>query len=282
MEKIAIIIPTFNRKDVTLKCISQLLRQSLKAHIIVCDSDSRDGTREALPHSDEITILNVGIDAWWSEAVNAGIKWALTHNYKKIILINDDIGFENHLIEELNNVANFYPNAIITPSQFNANLNYKFLGFLFSGITRKKVLVSIPPNINDVFVDASNGCCLFIPSSILLKVGSVDQCNCPHLYGDIEFLLRVRNAGFKIVATPKIEIRQEGNTDYRTRVMLKSIFTHKGSPYHFNSYIRFGDTLFKGKFKFLVFGIRYHLLFIQSLYQIVLFKLNNQLHKLKY
>jgi GT2 family glycosyltransferase len=279
MEKIAVIVPTFNRKEVTIKCISKLLSQSLKAHIVVCDSDSNDGTRDSLPRTDDITVLNVGHDAWWSEAVNTGIKWALTHGYKKIILINDDIGFGNTLIEDLNNAAKNHLNAIITPSQLNSNFKYSFLGFIFSGITKKKVLISSPPNTDDIFVDASNGCCLFIPGSILLKVGNIDQKKCPHLFGDIEFLLRVKNAGFKLVATPKIQITQEGNTDYRVRVRLRDIFTNKGSPYHFKSYIKFGETLFKGKVKFLILGIHHHLLFIKSLYEIAIYKINSRLNK---
>ena len=278
-EEIAVVLPTFNRRDITAKCVSRLLAQSLKVQIIVCDSNSSDGTRDFLPQSDNITILNVGNEAWWSEATNEGIKWALEHNYKKIVLLNDDVGFEENLIELLDNLSQRYQNSIISPAQFNVRLKYHFLGFIFSGWIKKRGVISSPPITSNVFIDASNGCCLFIPDIIFFKAGYIDHVNCPHLFGDIEFLSRIKNAGFNILATPNIVISQDGNTDYQSKTRLKNMFTHKGSPYHFRSYLKFGETLFKGKINFFVLGVNYHLSYLQSIYHFVLYKLKSNLYK---
>ena len=95
MDKIAIIIPVFNRKNTTLNCLYQLqniTRKGFAIDIIVIDDGSTDGTSDALRQNYPDTILlKGGGNLWWSGGVNKGFEYALKEKYEFVYTINDDV-----------------------------------------------------------------------------------------------------------------------------------------------------------------------------------------------
>ena len=89
---VAVLIPTYNRFNVTNKCIDILL-ESIDSNfiIVICDSNSSDSTPSLWKKANKIHVINVGGSEWWSGAVNAGIEFSLNLGISKLILLNDDI-----------------------------------------------------------------------------------------------------------------------------------------------------------------------------------------------
>ena len=64
---VQVIIPTLNRKQITVKCVEKLLKGTyLNFNIIICDSDSTDGTQNEFINYKNIEYLNVGRNKLWS------------------------------------------------------------------------------------------------------------------------------------------------------------------------------------------------------------------------
>jgi GT2 family glycosyltransferase len=271
---IQIVIPTFNRKEITIKCINSLLTGTYSdINIIICDSNSTDGTLSQFVSYKKIKTLNVGFDKWWTGAVNAGVAHALEYNPKFILILNDDIDFTDTLVDDLLFKAKQYPNCIISPLQKTKNLD--FFGMNYIGINKKPIIISkINTKVYDSFVDTSNGCCLLIPSIVFNFVGYFNESKCPHLAGDTEFQLRAKNNGYKTLATSDIIIIQGKPTDYFSNVKFKNIFSLYSSPVYFNSYWRFGITLFKNSKSFIFLGYKYHYIYFKTIIKIlaILFK----------
>src|SRR5687768_4070290 len=89
--RVAIVVPTFNRRPNTAGYVDALAADAHTDKVIfICDSGSSDGTREAIQGRPGVVVHNVGSDAWWSGAVNAGVRDALSQDFEYVMVANDD------------------------------------------------------------------------------------------------------------------------------------------------------------------------------------------------
>ncbi len=267
--QLAIIIPTYNRKAVTLGCIDKLNSGTVTYFkIFICDSESTDGTQATVQNRDHVELLNVGALAWWSAAVNKGVQKALNENFHQILILNDDIEFSSNLISQLIAKSNLHPLQIISPAQKSASGIY--VGTKYVGLFKKHLNIFSPPQNSDIHVHSTNGCCLLIPSVAFQNAGLFNEQQCPHLFGDVEFQIRAAEAGIPTIACPDIQITQLGNTDYYRRLTFQNLFTFPGSPLHFTSHFAFGKALYKNRILFMILGWRYQLTYLKSFMKIML------------
>ncbi len=264
--KIAVVVPTFNRKEVTMKLLESIRQQSAEVPIYICDSGSIDGTVQAVTSVPSIKLIDVGCDAWWSAAVNRGIDQALEDGHDVVLIMNDDIEFDRDLLARLGEKHLLFPRAIVSPLQ--GSPTGPFLGMRYMGWGKSMDLIRCADE--DVFVDTTNGCCLLVPKEVFLAIGEMDEIRCPHQYGDTEFQLRAKSAGFPTLACPAIKISQLGATNYYARLRFGSLLNFAGSPLHFPAYAQFGATLFGGRLSFSIFGVHYHYRYIKTLAKAVL------------
>ena len=269
--KILVLIPTFNRVAITQQCIESLRTgTNIAYNLIICDSGSTDGTREAFSSEKNTIILNVGTKSWWTAAVNRGVEYALKHNeYDYVLVLNDDIDIPLTLIEQLLNASKIYPKKIISPAQKSAN--GFFLGMTYSNLLKNFKVIFADNAKYPIEVQSTNGCCLLIPVDVFKTIGLFDEINCPQLAADVEFQIRAGRAGFPTIACPDIVITQHVNTNYHRKLKLETLLTYEGSPVHLAAYLTHGRTLFNGSLRFAIFGIRYHYRYAHSLLKAIFF-----------
>jgi len=263
---IAIVVPTYNRKEITRRFVENIRQQSDCIVVYVCDSGSTDGTLQEISSMRGIKVVHVGSDAWWSAAVNRGIDQALADGHEVVLIMNDDIDLERDVLTQLSDKHKCFPNAIISPLQESPS--GPFLGIRYCGWSKEMELLS--HSEEDVFVDTTNGCCLLVPKAVFEAIGKIDEIRCPHQYGDTEFQLRAKLAGFPTLACPRIKIAQLGATNYYARLRLGSMLNFPGSPLHFPAYSQFGRTLFGGGGQFLFCGMQYHYRYVKTLVKALL------------
>jgi GT2 family glycosyltransferase len=272
-----IIVPTYNRVRTTLQYIDRIRKSLGDKRLYICDSASNDGTAEAVASIPGIILVNTGEKAWWSAAINAGIKMAFADGAESVIIMNDDIVFDNSLLLKLLDVYQRNPTSIVTPMQQTGSGSYA--GTVYKGMFKKAEIYR--EAAKEQVVHTSNGCCLLIPKVVIDKIGFMDEANCPHLYGDTEFQLRAHNAGFKTIVASNARIVQVGSTDYLGRLYSQSIFSYEGSPLYIRAYHGFGRALYKGTIPFILLGWSYHLDFIKVLAKILLLRASRLLVTLR-
>jgi len=109
---VSFIIPTWNKKDMVLKCVElldQILskeKQNIKKEIIIIENGSTDGSGEALSKIKTkipVVLLKQKTNIGFARAINLGLKHS---KYNYVYLINNDMevqkGFFNSLIETAN------------------------------------------------------------------------------------------------------------------------------------------------------------------------------------
>ena len=265
---VSIVIPTYNRIELTRRCIENLLNGDYNnVTIFICDSNSVDGTNLLFQDEIKVVILSVGSDAWWSAAVNRGIEAALRRGTDYIVVMNDDIDFDQNLVALLVAKICLYPNYIVSPAQSTSK--GVFLGTKYIGLLKLRSHIFSPICQDKIEVDTSNGCCLIFSPCVFRDVGLFDEHNCPHLAGDFEFQIRAAHFNYKTLAFPDILIRQQESTSYFRKLKWNNILTFKGSPALLSQYLTFGRQLFGGPYRFLTFGFMYHISYVWAIFKSV-------------
>lgn len=95
MEKIAVVVVTYNRKKLLLENIQCLLKQSVieNMNIVIIDNASTDGTYENIQtyvKSGRITYINTGANLGGAGGFQYGIRYATEHNYDYVWVMDDD------------------------------------------------------------------------------------------------------------------------------------------------------------------------------------------------
>ncbi|WP_018618493.1 glycosyltransferase family 2 protein [Spirosoma luteum] len=215
---ISIVIPVHNRIDYTRQCLACLTAQTYRDfQIIVVDDGSTDGTADMIRREfADVIVLQGDGNLWWAEATNWGIRYTQQHQnnrYKNFVLtLNDDTRvIPDYLQSMLNAYQKHQPCLVGSVSVDSDNpdkLEYagsKFelytagghhlaadYGYSYRELTRRAAFVesqSLP------------GRGTLIPMSVFDKIGLFDSQNFPHYMADVEFSIRARKAGYRLIVS---------------------------------------------------------------------------------
>lgn len=264
---IGIVVPTFNRKEITINFVSQLYSQSYSFwELVVCDSGSTDGTVEELKDFNQVTLIDVGINNWWTGAVNIGMEHAIRQQkYNYIVIMNDDLLLERDFLEKIINSINVCPNALHTTRQVNHS-GFEYYGHLHRGLC----LIPYSVQYHDLKIgltpiDFGNGCCIASTPDIFSRLFPLDDFLVPHLSGDVYIYLMAIRRGISTYVNKRITLIQTSSTDYFARTNIRNFLWFKGSPFHLASYLTIGYLRFNGVIGFLLFGWFYHYSYLRGL-----------------
>ncbi len=224
--KIAVVIPVYNRRQRTLDCLTFLScanKTGIDLKIIVVDDGSTDGTSSAIARDyPETIVLRGDGNLWWSGAANQGVKYALEGDAEYILILNDDVEFSENLLSGMLKTAKNFTDKIvcgivcdekskkkiIAAGRFsNGFLHYNYAGYLAGAD------ISVLPK-NEYESEAESGYALFVPRIVFEKVGLFDAKIFPHNMGDMDFVLRARKGGFKVIINPTVFIYTKVGSNY--------------------------------------------------------------------
>ncbi|MEK7583080.1 MAG: polyprenol monophosphomannose synthase [Patescibacteria group bacterium] len=97
--KSLIIIPTLNERDNLIALIPEIFRHVPDAEILIADDHSQDGTKELA--RERVTVLDRITDRGYGKAVLDGFRWALKHEFKRIITMDADFSHDPAILPAL-------------------------------------------------------------------------------------------------------------------------------------------------------------------------------------
>lgn len=221
MQTIAIIIPIFNRVEVSIAGIDSLMRAvqfymlqgsaNERIELIVVDDGSPDQSADKIEtRFPELTVIRTEGDLWWSGAINRGLEYAQKTftNIKAIILQNDDVFLEQNWLTALIAAAENNPRSLIgCATALPADQSLIFYGGRSINswfATEKKLNYNKPrANFKPGFVAESfdlYGRGIYIPYEAIEKTGPVNYKQFRHR-GDLDIPLRAKKAGFKLLVS---------------------------------------------------------------------------------
>lgn len=213
-----VVIPVHNRITFTRRCLECLQRQTIdRLTIVVVDDGSTDGTGEMIRlEFPEVVLLTGDGNLWWAEGTNVGVRYALQHGPTDetnfVLTLNDDTEVKPDYVSTLlatsaQNKPCLVGSACVDIKNPN-RLEYagtkvdlywsgeKYLASQFghdykSAVAKGKIINS----------DSLPGRGVLIPFTVFDEVGLYDATHFKQYMADVEFSVRARKAGYKLVVS---------------------------------------------------------------------------------
>jgi len=244
--KIAIVIPVYGRRETTLqglRSLSRIDRTGLSVRIFVVDDASPDGTGDAVSvEFPEVVMINGPGDLHYAAGTNRGISAALEWQPDFMLLANDDAVFHRSFLQSLIATARDNPRSVVGSLLLLWDEPHKVFQVSPRWNTRAGGWV-IPEDITISNVDRSPfsvevivGNCVLVPGLAIEECGVLDEKRFPHGWGDVQFTVRLRNAGWQLLVDPNSRVWCEPNTnttplhETNTSETLKVLFMNKRHP----------------------------------------------------
>ncbi|HEY8560624.1 MAG TPA: glycosyltransferase family 2 protein [Pyrinomonadaceae bacterium] len=220
--KVELVMPVYNRRETTLqglRSLSRINRAGLEFHVIVVDDGSTDGTSAAIGRDfPEVQIVAGDGSLHYAAGTNRGISAALERNPDYVVTANDDAVFHVEFLQRMIKTAERSPRSIVgallllwdEPHKvFQVGQVWKTLKGGWE-IPENLTAFTVPQTAFEV--ECLVGNCVLFPVEAIRENGLMDEDKFPHGWGDAQYLMRMRKAGWKLLVEPKAYVWCEPNT----------------------------------------------------------------------
>lgn len=207
--KIAVLLTTFNRKEKTLSCLSNLYDQTLPEHtelsIYLTDDASSDGTRSAIKKDFPDAHLFEGSGSlYWAGGMRNSWMEAKKDDPDYYLLLNDDTLFKYDALLQLLSCAirqkskpAIYVGTTVDPS---GNITYGGHKLYSKNKVQSFNLYSDSELLE---CDMANANIMLVPKEIVAEIGILSG-SYTHSIADFDYTLTAKKAGFKTIIIPGI------------------------------------------------------------------------------
>lgn len=215
---VAIIIINWNNYPHTHACLSSLRKVSYSNfETIVVDNGSQDGSDLLLEKEyPEVTLLRNADNQGFTGGNNRGIQYALDKNFDYLMLLNNDTEVDPDFLNELIKVIDADPRiGAVQPKFYFLNNKDRIWNAGGSIIKSLGWVRTIGENklAKDKYDQPKStewitGCCFMVRTNIVREIGGLNDRFFIY-YEDVEWSLRIRSLGYKLLYCPKSIIYHE-------------------------------------------------------------------------
>jgi GT2 family glycosyltransferase len=246
LRKAALVIPVYNRRETTLQALRSLSRidkTGMHLRIFVVDDGSTDGTSDAIARNfPEVELIQGSGNLHYAAGTNLGIKAALEWEPDYVVMMNDDAVFHEQFLQRLTATANANPRSVVgallllwsEPHKvFQVGQVWRTLGGGWD-IPEDLTAFTVPQQAFEVECIVGN--CVLVPTEAIQECGVMDERRFPHGWGDAQYMMRLRRAGWKMLVDPKAFVWCEPNTyppplhSLKLTEILKILFVDERHP----------------------------------------------------
>lgn len=220
---VAVIITCHNRKDKTVKCLTNLMDQKgiddIDIAIYLVDDGSTDGTSDVVSKKfPEVKIISGDGTLFWNGGMRIGFAEAMKGEYDYFLWLNDDTFlYGDKLIKMIESSAELqkkYKKEVIVTGTIidleSGEVNYGGR-YQKSKLSPLKFLL-VDKNNNLQKCDTFNGNAVLIPQVVVQKIGNISEEFSKQHSGDFDYGLRAKYAGFDTWVVPGVVGECSSNT----------------------------------------------------------------------
>ena len=233
MNKIAVIIVSYNFERWMERCLGSLRRSSLQAEVIVVDNASQDRTVPLLrSRYPEVHLIESRTNLGFGRANNLGIARAMQQGCRAVFLLNQDAWVGERTLETLLQLSDCYPQyGILSPVHLNGRGDRVEAGFAaYTGLD-KEAIPQVDGEATLRPISFVNAAFWLIPLAVLKQVGGF--CPLFYHYGeDVDYINRVRFHGYTVGYSPAVS----GCHDREERTVTREAFLRSEQVYLLSEY----------------------------------------------
>lgn len=247
--KTALVIPVFNRRETTLqglKSLSRINKENLDVKIFVVDDGSTDGTSDAVAKNfPEVEIIKGDGTLHYAAGTNLGIEAALKWNAEYVVTMNDDSVFHEDFLQRLIKTAKENPRSIVGALLLLWDEPHKVFqvgqtwNTMRGGWEIPEDLTTFSVGKKAFEVECIVGNCVLFPIEAIRENGLMPAEKFPHGWGDAQYLMTMRKAGWKLLVEPTSYVWCEPNTypaplhTLAKKDIFKVLFSNRKHPLNF-------------------------------------------------
>lgn len=202
------VVLNWNNYEDTKNCLNSLQEQSHKTHeILVVDNGSTDGSDDQIESEfPNVTVLRTGENLGFGEGMNHGIEWGINQGADYLWILNNDTLFPDDVLDNLVEVMETCENIGVLSPRIHKYPETETVWFergIIESDRLQPAHVSEMPTevrINEDLVenDYIPLCCALVKSTVIDEVSMLSDEYFLY-YEDVDFGIKVRRAGFKLV-----------------------------------------------------------------------------------
>jgi GT2 family glycosyltransferase len=214
-KKVYVIVLNWNGKEDTLDCLESLRSTNYDNYkIVLVDNGSEDDSVEAVKKNfPEVDVVETGKNLGFAGGNNVGIEYAIKEGADYVFLVNNDTTVHPDYLKELVEVAESDLKIGMTGSKIYYHGEPERIWFAGGKINWLKNkgehigLDEIDKGQYDQIKEVGylTGCALLVKREVVEKVGVLEDDYFLY-YEDVDYSLRIKNTGYKVVYVPKSKI----------------------------------------------------------------------------
>jgi len=246
MITLSIIIPSFNTKDLTFRCLHSIFKYSpsFDFEIIVVDNDSKDQTAKVIKEKfPQVKLIANKKNLGYSKANNQGLSIS---QGEYILLLNSDVYIQKNAIAILIDYLKTHPRVgaasakLINP---DGSVQYyyhrRFPTFLFFAASFIEHYFKIQNPLSKSYfmldekfnrtieIDQAAGTVLAFKKAIVKKIGGLFDEKLPLYFNDTDLCQRLKQNDLKVVVVPKAQVihyRESSTKQLDPNMILEELF----------------------------------------------------------
>ncbi|HNR20474.1 MAG TPA: glycosyltransferase [Bacteroidia bacterium] len=256
--KVYILLPVHNRKNITLKFIDLLKSQKYsKFCILLIDDGSTDGTtQEVCIKFPETVVIKGKGNWWWGGSLHQGFRYLKKQNISTddiVLIINDDSEISSDFISLGVIEINSNKNSLILATAFDSETKMQTEGGVFYNL-KTNTITEVHENH---LINCMTTRGLFINAQDFINLKGFHPLLLPHYRSDYEFTIRAWKRGYKLICSDKIKLWFDDKTTGIHKLNFKSLkWSQFFKQYFSKSYV--DNPIYAINFYLLLFPFPYN------------------------
>lgn len=224
-----VIVLSWNNLGDILDCLNSSRSMNYTNYrVVVVDNGSVDATVESVAREFPAAhVIQNGYNLGYAEGNNVGIRFAVQNGAEYIFLLNSDATVESDSLTRLiESAQGDMQIGILCPTiTSNFDRTRSYVGAKINLDTGVGVEIErSPEKLPEVLdTDYAPGCALLIKSEVVQEIGLFDPAFFAY-YEDVDWSIRCKKAGYRIVAVPGARVYHKGTADQHVRKPPVSTF----------------------------------------------------------